>query len=734
MEIFGIEGMSCASCALNIEKELKKINGIKKVQVNYASANVLVETDENPVDFEILRKNVEKSGYGIFRLNSDINAALEHDYRTLQKKRKILLITWLLAIPVIAVSMSHMHYGFYTGIFLFLLTSVVMMTGGKSFYIQAFRQLRNLNSNMDTLVSLGTLAAFIFSTFNLFAAIDKNNHGVYAPVYFESVVVIIAFVLTGRYWEHKARFNTRSALSHLIRLQAKTAHRIDHGTETDVPVDEIQPGDIVAVKPGEKIPVDGIILSGASSVDESMITGESLPVFKTINDKTTGGTANIDGYFTMTVTASGKEGILSSIIRQVREAQTSKAPVQQYVDRVAAVFVPFILILSFITFLSWYFSGIDGAFTLALVSAVNVLIIACPCALGLATPTAITVATGKAAVKGIIIKDATALEQLARVDTIIFDKTGTLTSGKFEVQEFIFSDWVKNKYEFKTIVATAESYTNHPLSSAIISYCNKENIPLSDLSHFELFPGSGMHVRSGENNWFIGNHKFLEKNEQKMDDHLFSLSSRLEQKGMTCIYVACNGLTGLLIALSDTLKPDAREAVAELKKLHFDVHMLTGDTTNTAQSIAAQLKINNTSAGLLPAGKCDYIENLIKKGKTVAMVGDGINDAPAMVKAHAGISLSTGSEVAIGSSSVTILGNHLVHIYKAIKLAKMTDSTIKWNLFWAFFYNLVALPVAAGVFWPFTGWVLNPMIAAAAMAFSSLTVAANSLLLYYRKW
>lgn len=707
-----IEDMHCQSCVNLITKKLSNTNGIKSAVVNFTTEKAAIEFDQKVIDEKKIRGIIKELGYGIQKDTKKL-----HEHEGVKKLRFKLILGLIFAIPAFLLGMVFMDlFGAYTNYVLWVLATPVQFYIGFQFYKGAWGALKNKTSNMDTLIALGTSAAYFYSVYVVLAG---GSHQ-----YFEASAVLITLVILGKYLEVKAKKRTFEAIEKLIKLSPKIATVIRGGKEIKISVDEVKIEDIILVKPGEKIPVDGIILEGHSSVDESMVTGESIPVEKKKGDNVIGATINKHGSFKFKATKVGANTTLSRIIKLIEDAQTSKAPIQRFADTVSAYFVPTVSIIAILTFLSWYLV-FSGEFSFALIAAVTVLVIACPCALGLATPTAIMVGTGKGARNGILIKGGVALENAYKLKYLIFDKTGTITKGKPEVTNIIsFSN--KNVLE---IAASIEKNSEHPLAEAIVNKAKK--LRLKKVSNFKAIPGHGIAAKLGLKTYYLGNTKL-------MKDYKININSvknkiyDLEEEGKTVMLLAENKKLIGMIAVADTIKKTSYDAVKSLQKLGIEVYMITGDNERVAKAIAKEVGITNVFSEVLPGDKVKYVKKLQKKGK-VGAVGDGINDAPMLAQADIGIAMGSGTDVAMETGNVVLMKNDLLDVPKAIKLSKLTMSKIKQNMFWALFYNSLGIPIAAGVLYPLTGWLLNPMIAGAAMAMSSVSVVSNSLLLKLRK-
>ncbi len=796
-ETLRITGMHCASCALLIEKGLKKKPGVINANVNYGTEKATIDYEEektNPKDFI---KSIRDVGYDVIEESSSTNERIvtlkvmgmdnthcintvrdalqplkkrgvldgeltanekavikydpsqisleeiketiksvgyesleetsldrEREFRTeeLRKLRKLFLIGLIFSIPVVILSFPEffkIDFGLRNFVLLILATPVQFYVGAR-FYKSAFGALKARSANMDSLIVIGTSAAYFYS---LIATFLPGNFG--EATYFDTAAVIITFIMLGKWLEAKAKGRTSEAIQKLIGLQAKTATVIRNKKEIEIPIEEVRVGDIVLIKPGEKIPVDGIVVKGNSSIDESMITGESIPVEKKIGDVVIGATINKNGSLRFKATKVGKDTTLAQIIKMVEDAQGSKAPIQRLADKVSGIFVPLVIVISLLTFLTWFFIGPEPRFTFALVNFVAVLIIACPCALGLATPTAIMVGTGKGAERGILIRGGEALETAHKLTTIVFDKTGTLTKGKPEVTDIVEFGKEKNTLKYAAIV---EKSSEHPLGEAIVNEAKKMKIKLGNATKFKAIPGKGVQAKLQNKNILLGNRKLMVENKIKIDK-VENKIKKLEEQGKTVMILSVNKKLSGLIAVADTLKDNSKEAVEILHNMGKAVVMITGDNERTAKAIASEVGIVNVLAEVLPGEKAENVKKLQGNGHVVAFVGDGINDAPALAQADVGIALGSGTDVAAETGDIVLIKDDLRDVVTAIDLSSYTIKKIKQNLFWAFFYNVLGIPIAAGVLYPFTGFLLNPMIAAAAMAFSSVSVVSNSLLM-----
>lgn len=722
-ETFPVLDMSCAVCAGKIDQILALQKGVVSAVSNLAGQTVTIEYDPSETSPEALQGAVREGGYDIViepEVDSDALDKL-HSERLAELRRRTIWAL-ILSVPIATIGMFFPDMPYANWIMLLLTTPVVFWLG-RGFYINAWKQLRKRSANMDTLVALSTGIAYLFSLFNMFFLQFWLSRGVEPHVYFEAASVIIAFILLGRLLEERAKSNTTSAIRKLIGLQPKTVTMVDgEDREQVVPIAKIVVGDTIVVKPGEKIAVDGTVLDGSSYVDESMLSGEPMAVSKSVEDNVYAGTINQKGSFKFTAKKVGSKTVLAQIIRMVQQAQGSKAPVQQLVDRIAAIFVPTIITLSLITFILWNVLDPANGFTHGILTMVTVLIIACPCALGLATPTAIMVGIGKGAENGILIKDAESIEVAKKIDTVILDKTGTITEGRPLVTDLI---WLDSAAEAKDALFSIEKRSEHPLAEAIVGHFNgAEHL---EVSNFESITGRGIKGEIGGEYYFAGNPRLMKENNINVDAHLISEGERLIDEAKTVIWFANSREALAVVAITDKIKPSSIEAISQLTKSGIEIYMLTGDNRATAQHIAEKVGITHFEAEVLPDEKAHFVEKLQSEGHIVAMVGDGINDSAALAQADLGIAMGEGSDIAMDVAKMTIISSDLLKIPEAIKLSKMTVRTIRQNLFWAFIYNIIAIPIAAGILYPINGFLLNPMIAGAAMALSSVSVVSNSL-------
>ena len=720
---YPVLGMSCASCAARVDKTLNGLPGVYQATVNYATAIAQVEYNPKVCSDAILQSAVQDAGYDLLvDTGEDVtNKAEEIRLARYRKIKRRTVVALLLSLPIMVISMffediSSLKY------VLWILATPVVFGLGREFYINAWRQLKHGTSNMDTLVAVSTGIAYTFSVFNLLFPDFWLSRGIEPHIYFEAASVIIAFILLGRLLEERAKQNTSTAIKKLIGLQPKTVTIIVDSDERTVPITAVQKGDTILVKPGERIAVDGMVVTGESYVDESMLNGEPVPLHKQSGEKVFAGTINQKGTFRFIADKIGSDTMLAQIIRMVQDAQGSKAPVQKLVDRIARFFVPAIISISIIAFVAWIFLAPTNGFTNGLLAMVTVLIIACPCALGLATPTAIMVGIGKGAEKGILIKDAQSLEIAQKLDTIILDKTGTITAGHPIVVESL---WENGFEHSRKILYSLEKLSEHPLSDAVVNTLQNEKE--ISIDKFENVPGKGVKGVVGSQTYYVGNLSLLNDNHITIASHLQELANKWTQKAKTLVWFADSTQAIAAIALTDEIKQTSAEAISQLQKMGVEVYMLTGDNAISAQAISRKVGINHYKAGVLPNEKAQFIKELQANGKTVGMVGDGINDSAALAQADLSIAMGQGSDIAVDTAMATILSSDLLKIPETIRLSQLTIKTIYQNLFWAFIYNLIGIPIAAGIFYSVNGFLLNPMWASAAMAFSSVSVVLNSL-------
>lgn len=727
---FPVLEMSCAACASRVDKTLNRQPGVISASVNYATATATVEYIPEECSPESLKLAIQAAGYDLIietEQNNPIDKAEEAHLKKYRKLKQRTLAAICLSLPISIISMCFIDIP-YAPYLTWLLSTPVVFGLGRDFYINAWKQLKHGSANMDTLVANSTGIAYLFSLFNLFFPDFWLSRGIQPQIYFEASSMIIAFILLGRTLEERAKGNTSAALRKLMGLQPKAVTRVTpNGQLQEVAVNLVAPGDRLQVKPGEKIAVDGIVREGSSYVDESMLSGEPVAVKKQTGSKVYAGTINQKGSFIFTAERVGSETMLSQIIRMVQEAQGSKAPVQKTVDRIAAVFVPAILSIALLTFFLWFFLSPSEGFTHGLLAAVTVLIIACPCALGLATPTAIMVGIGKGAENGILIKDAECLEVAKKIDTVVLDKTGTLTEGKPVMTDLI---WETESPKLTNLFFSLEKRSEHPLAEAVVSALKGENLPLTD---FESLTGTGICGKTENNTYYAGNLRLLNEHNITVSNRLAEAASRFTEEAKTVIWFANETEALAVAAITDQIKDTSKQAINTLKERGIEVYMLTGDSRKTAAVLAQKAGIPHFRAEVLPAQKADFIKELQQQGKHVAMVGDGINDSAALAQADLSIAMGKGSDIAIDVAKMTIISSDLRKIADAIHLSTLTVRTIRENLFWAFIYNLIGIPVAAGILYPVCGFLLNPMIAGAAMAMSSVSVVTNSLRLRKKK-
>ena len=730
---FPVLRMSCAGCANTIEKIVKQLPGVVDAAVNFATNTLTVTYDADQLTTEAINDAVSSGGYELI-IEEDAFAEdrrEEAQQKNYQRLKTQVIGAWVFSIPMLLLAMVFMDIPYSNEMQMLLALPVMILFGG-SFYEGAWKQAKLGRSSMDTLVALSTSIAFLFSVFNTFYPEFWYNRGLEPHVYYEAAVVIIAFVLTGKFLEERAKGNTSAAIKKLMGLQPKIARVVRNGIESEILIDQLQVGDLVVVRPGEQIPVDGSLVEGYSFVDESMISGEPIPVEKNKEDKVLAGTINQRGSFIIRASQVGVETVLARIIRMVQEAQGSKAPVQRIVDKVTNVFVPFVLGFSVLTFVLWMLIGGVDYFSHAILSSISVLVIACPCALGLATPTALMVGIGKAASHHILIKDAVALEQMRKVNVVLLDKTGTLTQGRPTVSGWMWSE--NQETHYAGVLLAAELKSEHPLAGAIVQDLQEnQKVTPAALDSFESITGKGIQITYQGNTYWVGSHKLLKDYNATPSDALSDMLVQYESDGNGIIYFGREHEVLAIIAVSDQIKPTSVEAVKELKRLGIELCMLTGDGHRTAQAVAKQLGIDRFVADALPDDKQDFVRELQMQGKVVAMVGDGINDSQALALADVSVAMGKGTDIAMDVAMVTLMTSDLLLLPRAFELSKQTVRLIHQNLFWAFIYNLIGIPIAAGILFPFNGLLLNPMLASAAMAFSSVSVVLNSLSLKMTK-
>jgi Cu2+-exporting ATPase len=727
---FPVLNMTCASCAISSESILKNQPGVVNVAVNYANATTQVEYIPTVTDPRKLKASLQAIGYDLMIDESEEakdELALIHKQKadTLRKKT---IGAILLSIPTVIIGMFFMNMP-YVNYIMWVLSTPVVLVFGKQFFVNAWKQTKHRSANMDTLVALSTGVAYIFSAFNTSYPQYWHSKGLHAHVYFEAAAVVIAFILLGKMLEERAKGNTSSAIKKLMGLQPNTVTVVhDGGHQMEMPIAKVKVGHTLLVKPGEKIAVDGTVSGGVSFVDESMISGEPIPVEKKQGEKVFAGTINQKGSFQFTADKVGGDTILAQIIKMVQQAQGSKAPVQRLVDKIAGIFVPIVIVIAILSLIAWVLLGGENGLTQGLLALVTVLVIACPCALGLATPTAIMAGVGKGAENGILIKDAESLELAKKVNAIILDKTGTITEGKPVVTDIL---WLNNDETSLPVLASLENASEHPLAEAVVKHIGKvQNLPVH---HFQSITGFGAKAHVGNSMYYVGNASLLKTNNISIALELENSATNWLNEAKTVIYFADEKQALAVVVIADKIKETSVQAVKELQASGIDVYMLTGDNQSTAKAIAGQVGIKNYKAEVLPAQKADFVKELQQQGKVVAMVGDGINDSNALAQADVSIAMGKGSDIAMDVAKMTIISSDLSKIPQAIKLSKYTVAAIRQNLFWAFIYNLIGIPIAAGLLYPINGFLLNPLIAGAAMALSSVSVVSNSLRLKYKK-
>ncbi|GAB4209276.1 MAG: heavy metal translocating P-type ATPase [Coleofasciculaceae cyanobacterium] len=735
-----LRGMGCASCANSIEEAINSVPGVEDCQVNFGAEQATVTYDSRRTNLEEIQNAVDAAGYSASPLQEQdfLNGDDDAEKATrLAESRALTRKVWIGGIISIllvvgslpmmtGLSLPFIPTWLHHPLFQLVLTTPVLFWCGASFFINAWKAFKRHAATMDTLVAIGTGAAYLYSLFPTFFPEFFTTQGLPADVYYEATVVIITLILLGRLLENRAKGQTSEAIRKLMGLQAKTARVIRNNREIDIPIAEVVVGDAILVRPGEKIPVDGTIIDGSSTIDEAMVTGESVPVKKQSGDEVIGATINKTGSFKFRATRVGKDTFLAQIVKLVQQAQGSKAPIQRLADRVTGWFVPAVIAIAIATFIIWY--NIMGNVTMALITTVGVLIIACPCALGLATPTSIMVGTGKGAENGILIKGAESLELAHKLQTIILDKTGTITQGKPTVTNFVTVNGTANSNELKLLrlAASVERNSEHPLAEAVVQYAQSQGVKLTDAQEFEAIAGSG--VQGYVSNQFvqIGTHRWM--TELSIDTSALQTHwERLEYLGRTVIWMAVDGKIQGIMGITDAVKPSSVNAIRTLQRMGLSVVMLTGDNRRTAEVIAREVGIQRVFAEVRPSQKAATVEAIQSEGKIVAMVGDGINDAPALAQADVGMAIGTGTDVAIAASDITLISGDLHGIVTAIQLSRATMRNIKQNLFFAFIYNVAGIPIAAGILFPIFGWLLSPIIAGAAMAFSSVSVVTNAL-------
>ncbi|MBS4173992.1 heavy metal translocating P-type ATPase [Bacillus sp. FJAT-49736] len=720
-----IVGMTCAACATRIEKGLKKISGVTNASVNLTLETATVEHLSEQATLQDMIEKVEKLGYQAFLREDNKEETLDYREMAITKQKGKFVFSLILSIPLLWAMVS--HFSFTSFIYLpdafmnpwvqFALATPIQFIIGKQFYVGAYKALRNKSANMDVLVALGTSAAYLYSVYSIIRSIWSDSH--MPELYFETSAILITLIILGKLFEARAKGRSSEAIKKLMGLQANTATVLRDGKEIEIPLEEVIQGDLILIKPGEKVPVDGEILEGQSAIDESMLTGESVPVDKMIGDMVFGATINKNGFIKMKATKVGRDTALAQIIKVVEEAQGSKAPIQRLADQISGIFVPIVVGLAAITFLVWFLFISPGEFTIALEKLIAVLVIACPCALGLATPTSIMAGSGRAAEAGILFKGGEHLEQTHRITTVLLDKTGTVTNGK-PVLTNVFIESNQNEEEFLQLVGSAEKKSEHPLAEAIVQGIRDRDITLLPAEEFEAIPGYGIQATINQQVVMIGTRKLMAKHHIQIGEANEKTMVHLEEHGKTAMLVAINGSYSGIVAVADTVKESSQQAITQLKNLGLEVVMITGDNERTAQAIAREVGIDSVIAEVLPEGKAAEVKKIQEQGKVVAMVGDGLNDAPALATADIGMAIGTGTDIAMEAADITLMRGNLNSIAEAIIMSRKTIRNIKQNLFWAFAYNTLGIPIAALGF-------LAPWLAGAAMAFGSVSVVLNAL-------
>ncbi|MCY9024166.1 heavy metal translocating P-type ATPase [Priestia megaterium] len=721
---FAITGMTCAACSTRIEKGLNKLEGVTKASVNLALETASVEYSPSQIAPQDITQRVEKLGYGAKLKSEEKEEEQSYREKELSKQKGKFWFSFILSVPLLWAMVSHFTFTSFIPLPHMLmnpwvqlaLATPVQFVVGKQFYVGAFKALRNKSANMDVLVALGTSAAYFYSLYSSLKSLGSPAHT--AQLYYETSAILITLILLGKLFEANAKGRSSEAIKKMMGLQAKTAVVIRDGAEVEIPVEEVQKGEVIFIKPGEKVPVDGEIIEGQSALDESMLTGESVPVDKNIGDKVIGSTLNKNGFLKIKATNVGRETALAQIIKVVEEAQGSKAPIQRLADYISGIFVPIVVGIALLTFFVWYIWIAPGEFAPALEKLIAVLVIACPCALGLATPTSIMAGSGRAAEFGILFKGGEHLEATHKIDTILLDKTGTVTNGTPELTDVRIAQGYEEN-DLLQLVASAERLSEHPLAQALVAGIKNKGIKIQDPLSFEAIPGYGVKATVQERELLVGTRKLMNQHKVNIDTALEEMTN-LEREGKTAMLVALDGKYAGMLAVADTIKATSKEAVSRLKEMGLEVMMITGDNRQTAQAIAMQAGIEHVIAEVLPEGKAEEVKKLQQQGKKVAMVGDGINDAPALALADIGMAIGTGTDVAMEAADITLMRGDLMSIADAIEMSRKTISNIKQNLFWAMGYNTLGIPIAA------VG-LLAPWVAGAAMAFSSVSVVLNAL-------
>lgn len=730
---FKIEGMTCASCAKAVERAVTKIDGVNEASVNFATEKLSVAFESSKVRISDIKKSVEKAGYKIVDEEVTVDTDKVKKEEEMKALWKRFVISAVFTIPLLIVAMGPMvglklpeiidpkTNAVNFAILQIILATPVVMVGNKFFKV-GFKTLVKGSPNMDSLIAIGTSASYLYSVFGVYKILIGNHHYTH-NLYFESAGVILTLITLGKYLESVTKGKTSEAIKKLMGLAPKTATIIKNNKEEIVPIDDVEVGDVIIVKPGEKLPVDGEVVEGSTSIDESMLTGESIPVEKNVGSKVIGASINKAGFIKYKATKVGKDTALAQIVKLVEEAQGSKAPIAKMADVISGYFVPVVIVLAIISALTWYFSGQTGTFALTIF--ISVLVIACPCSLGLATPTAIMVGTGKGAEYGVLIKSGEALETAHKIKTIVFDKTGTITEGKPRVTDIVTVQGIDENYLLQ-LAASSEKGSEHPLGEAIVKAAEEKKLEIRKVEGFKAIPGQGIQVVIDGKQILLGNRKLMDESNISLDN-LEETSNRLASEGKTPMYASVDGKINGIVAVADTVKVSSKKAIEKLHKMGIEVAMITGDNKRTAEAIAKQVGIDVILAEVLPQDKASEVKKLQGMGKKVAMVGDGINDAPALAQADVGIAIGSGTDVAIESADIVLMRSDLMDVPTAIELSKKTIKNIKENLFWAFGYNTLGIPIAMGIWYIFGGKLLDPMIAGAAMSFSSVSVLLNAL-------
>ncbi len=725
---FNVGGMTCASCAVSLQTYLESQQGIDEVTVNYPNQSASVTYDADRVSVDQLQGYARDIGYDLMTGSNEerLTQSKEADRQRLTTLKRKLIVAVVLSLPIFVISMLMMGQVPYAHWIMLVLSVPVLAWSGNEFFINAWKKIRHGATNMDTLVALSTGIAFLFSLFNTLFPSYWTQHGLEPHVYYESATIIITLILLGRYLEESTRRKTSSSIEKLIGLQPKTVMAIRNGEEVTLPVSEVIVGDLLLIKPGDKIPVDGRVKSGQSFVDESMISGEAIPVQKQRKDTVFTGTINQQGSLKILAEKVGGATLLAQIIQLVQQAQASKPPVQKLVDKVASIFVPVVIAIAVVAFAVWYFAGPEPSITYAFLALITVLIIACPCALGLATPTALMVGIGRGAAQGILIRNAESLEVAHKVDTLVLDKTGTITEGRPTVTDVHWAGSADTTQSASTLWAL-ENASEHPVGRAIAQHLKAQGVPPVTADQFEAISGHGAKAKIGDRWYLAGNEAMMQVHNVAIDSDMADKAHQLAHEAKTVVYFAEAQQLLAVLAVADKIKESSKAAVAKLQAMHIEVHMLSGDNEQTTEAIARQVGIKNYQGKVLPADKGNFVKDMQSKGRVVAMAGDGINDSHALAQADIGIAMGSGTDIAMESAGITLMHSDLSQIAQAIVLSRATIRTIRQNLFWAFIYNIIAIPIAAGALYPAFGYLLDPMLAGAAMAFSSVSVVLNSL-------